>query len=76
MISINTILYFFSINFINIILSNDIEFDNTNTFYLTSSDEIQKAISYIGYDTEKYRAEDEVYEELHYCCQYERKPKK
>ena len=43
---------------------------------LTSTDEIQKAIAGIGYDTEKYRAEDEVYEELHYCCQYERKPKK
>ena len=43
---------------------------------LTSSDEIQKTISNIGYDTEKYRIEDEVYEQLHYCCQYERKPKK
>tara|TARA_B100000614_G_scaffold216921_1_gene201929 strand:- start:53 stop:403 length:351 start_codon:yes stop_codon:yes gene_type:complete len=43
---------------------------------LTSSDEIQKTIADIGYDTEKYRADDEVYEELHYCCQYERKPKK
>ena len=36
---------------------------------LTSIDEIQKkAISNIGYDTEKYRAPaDEVYEKLHYC---------
>ena len=43
---------------------------------LTSADEIQKAIADIGYDTEKYRADDEVYKELHYCCKYERKLKK
>ena len=43
---------------------------------LTSSNEIQKTIADIGYDTEKYRAKDEVYEKLHYCCKYERKPKK
>lgn len=43
---------------------------------LTSSDEIQKTIADIGYDTEKYRADDEVYEKLHHCCKYERKLKK
>ena len=43
---------------------------------LTSIDEIQKAISNIGYDTAKHRAPDEVYEKLHYCCKYDRKPKK
>ena len=43
---------------------------------LTSIDEIQKAISSIGYDTAKHRAADEVYEKLHYCCKYDRKPKK
>lgn len=43
---------------------------------LTSSDEIQKAIADIGYDTEKYRAEDEVYDKLHSCCKYERKLEK
>ena len=36
----------------------------------------KKPLKCIGYDTEKYRADDEVYEKLHYCCQYERKPKK
>lgn len=43
---------------------------------ITSSDKIQKTIADIGYDTEKYRAEDEVYDKLHYCCKYERKPEK
>jgi len=43
---------------------------------ITNLDEIQKSIALIGYDTEKYRAEDEVYENLHYCCKYERKPEK
>ena len=43
---------------------------------LTSIDEIQEAISNIGYDTEKYRASNEVYEKLHYCCKYDRKPNK
>lgn len=27
-----------------------------------------------GYDTELERAPDEIYEELHGCCQYERRP--
>jgi len=39
---------------------------------LTNLDQIQEAIAEIGYDTEKYRAEDEVYNKLHYCCKYER----
>lgn len=43
---------------------------------ITNLDEIQKSIALIGYDTEKYKAEDEVYENLHYCCKYERKPEK
>ena len=43
---------------------------------LTSIDEIQEAISNIGYDTEKYRAPNEVYEKLHYCCKYDRKSNK
>ena len=33
---------------------------------------IQKAIATVGYDTELYRASDEVYEKLHYCCKYDR----
>ena len=40
---------------------------------LTDISEIQSNIANIGYDTEKYRAEDEVYDKLHYCCKYERK---
>ena len=38
----------------------------------TDLKEIQKAISSVGYDTEFYRADDEVYNSLHYCCKYER----
>jgi len=33
---------------------------------------IQKAIADVGHDTEKYKAEDSTYDELHGCCQYER----
>ena len=39
----------------------------------TNLKEIQKAIANVGYDTELYRANDEVYNNLHYCCKYERK---
>ena len=42
----------------------------------TTSDAIQSAIAAVGYDTENYRAKDEVYENLHYCCKYERTIKK
>ncbi|WP_439184173.1 efflux RND transporter periplasmic adaptor subunit, partial [Carboxylicivirga taeanensis] len=35
-------------------------------------DAIQKAIAKVGHDTEKYKADDAVYEELHSCCLYER----
>ena len=38
----------------------------------TDIDEIQKKIASVGYDTEKYKADDEVYENLHYCCKYDR----
>ncbi len=37
-----------------------------------SIDTIQKSIANVGYDTEKYRADDEVYNNLHHCCHYER----
>lgn len=33
---------------------------------------IQKAVAKIGYDTKDVKADDEVYNNLHYCCQYER----
>lgn len=38
----------------------------------TSLDIIQKAISDAGYDNDAYRADDAVYEQLHYCCKYDR----
>ena len=39
---------------------------------LTNMDAIQKTISLVGYDTELYRATDESYNNLHFCCKYER----
>jgi periplasmic mercuric ion binding protein len=38
-----------------------------------SSDAIQKKIAAVGHDTEKYRADDQVYNSLDACCHYERK---
>ncbi|GAB4324382.1 MAG: efflux RND transporter periplasmic adaptor subunit [Bacteroidales bacterium] len=38
----------------------------------TNIDAIQKAIAAVGHDTEKYKAKDEVYENLPGCCLYER----
>lgn len=45
---------------------------NTNK---TSIDSIQKAIANVGYDTEKYKADDKVYSQLDGCCQYDREEK-
>ena len=39
---------------------------------LTNLDDIHKAIALVGYDTELYKATDESYNNLHYCCKYER----
>ena len=39
---------------------------------LTTLEKIQKIIAELGYDNESYRADDEVYKNLHYCCKYER----
>tara|TARA_B100001996_G_scaffold99550_1_gene74564 strand:+ start:318 stop:659 length:342 start_codon:yes stop_codon:yes gene_type:complete len=39
----------------------------------TSIEKIQKGIAGAGYDTEMYTAKDEDYNNLHFCCQYERK---
>lgn len=39
----------------------------------TSVDEVHKAIAAAGHDTNKVKADDKVYEQLHGCCQYERK---
>lgn len=38
-----------------------------------SNDDIQKKIAAVGHDTEKFRADDKVYEKLPGCCLYERK---
>jgi copper chaperone CopZ len=33
---------------------------------------IHMAIAKAGHDTDKYKAEDDVYEDLHSCCKYDR----
>ncbi len=40
----------------------------------TTLDDVLKRIADSGYDNEKYRAPDKVYNKLHSCCKYERKP--
>ena len=37
-----------------------------------SIEDIQKAIAKVGHDTDEVKAEDEVYENLHGCCKYDR----
>ena len=39
---------------------------------ITNTDKIQQMIAIIGYDTEKNKATDESYNNLHHCCKYER----
>lgn len=39
---------------------------------LITVDDIQKKVATVGHDTDKYRAEDSVYESLPDCCHYER----
>ena len=39
----------------------------------TSSSSIQQAIAKTGYDTQDFTGDDEAYNNLHGCCQYERK---
>ncbi|MGB0864153.1 MAG: heavy-metal-associated domain-containing protein [Saprospiraceae bacterium] len=39
-------------------------------------EDIHKKIAAVGYDTEKAKAKDEVYNNLHGCCQYDRPTKK
>jgi len=41
----------------------------------TNVDTVLKRIAQAGYDNEKHLASDEVYENLHGCCQYERELK-
>jgi copper chaperone CopZ len=38
---------------------------------VTTAD-IEQAIAAVGHDTENIKASDDVYEELHECCKYER----
>ena len=47
-----------------------VNYDST----LISLDDIHKKIASVGYDTEKERANDKVYNKLHECCKYERNP--
>ena len=35
--------------------------------------DVKKAIAKIGHDTDEVKASDEVYQNLHHCCQYDRK---
>lgn len=43
-----------------------------DTMKITNND-IQKKIAFVGHDTDKYMADDKVYNELPGCCQYDRK---
>ena len=36
-------------------------------------EDIHKAIADVGHDTDKAKADDKVYSELHSCCKYDRK---
>jgi copper chaperone CopZ len=49
-----------------------VKYDAANT----SNDAIQKNVADAGYDTEKYTADMEVYNNLHECCKYDNKRKK
>lgn len=39
---------------------------------LITLDDIHKKVAAVGHDTDKFRAEDDVYAKLHGCCKYER----
>lgn len=38
-----------------------------------NSDDIQKKIAAVGYDTEKFKGDNKAYSKLDACCQYDRK---
>jgi len=38
----------------------------------TNLEKIQQLIASVGYDTELFKATDESYDKLHFCCKYER----
>lgn len=46
-----------------------VSFDSTKI----NLNQIQKNIASVGYDNVKYTADDQVYNELHDCCKYDRK---
>jgi periplasmic mercuric ion binding protein len=48
----------------------NVQYDQTKT----SITIIEKSITAIGYDTEHMHAEDSIYNTLHFCCRYQRKP--
>ena len=35
--------------------------------------DVEKAVAKVGHDTDEFKAADDVYKNLHSCCQYERK---
>ena len=39
----------------------------------TTIEEVEKAIANVGHDTNNVKAIKEVYDNLHFCCQYDRK---
>ena len=41
-----------------------------------TTDDIQKRIAAVGYDTPKYRGDDKAYNKLDECCLYDRKQPK
>lgn len=41
-----------------------------------SNDDIQKKVTAVGHDTEKYKADDKIYDKLPGCCHYEREAKR
>ena len=46
-----------------------VQYDSTQV----KLDDIHRKIAAVGYDTEKVKANDDAYTNLHSCCQYERK---
>ncbi len=44
-----------------------------HVFKKEAGDSVQKKIASVGNDTEKYRADDAVYQNLPDCCHYQRK---
>ena len=44
-----------------------------SVFKKDAADNVQKKIASVGNDTEKYRADDAVYNKLPDCCHYQRK---